>query len=90
MAPSNFLISPAVRALLPDVLIEYLCGLAASEENKNQRLQIFTLTPGELGGQSLQTIRHMNKVRRVFGFTPVCCNLRVLNDAGQYLMALES
>jgi len=83
-------VAPDVRVLLPDVLIDYLCGLALSAAYQDREEQTFVLSPAELGGRSIQNIVHLDEMRRVFGIEPVSCKLCVrAMDAG-YAMTLAS
>jgi len=90
MTPENLWVSPDVKSVLPDILIDYLYRLALSCGNSRYKLQTFELDPGRLGGQSIQNILHMDKPHRIFGVTPVSCKLCVLNSAGRYEMILAN
>ena len=88
MTTSPFSVSPEVKALLPDVLIEYLSSLALADEFKAHAVQIFALSPAELGGRQIQHVFHADTLKRIFGFQPLSCTLCVLNDVGSYQMVL--
>lgn len=90
MTATNILVSPDVKVLLPDVLIDYLWKLALSDQYLEYAVQTFTLSPGELSGQSTQDIFHLDTLRRVFGVEPVSCKLRVVNSEDQYQMILAN
>lgn len=90
MTATKISVSPEVKATLPDVLIDWLCKLAVSDEYRQNPVQTFTLSPGELGGQSVQDIRYVDKQRCVFGFPPVSCKLQVRGCNDQYQMVLAN
>lgn len=90
MTIKNITVSSEVKKSLPGVLIDYLCKLAASDEYSGQPVQTFILTPRMLGGKRIQDILHINKIRHVFGFEPVDCELRVLPCTDHYEMVLAN
>jgi hypothetical protein len=90
MPSTNIQVSPEVKTMLPSVLIDYLCKIALSNENKKESVQTFELVPSKLSGQSIQNILHLDKLIKVFGFTPVRCKLSVLSSPNQYQMILNS
>lgn len=87
-------VSPDIKAILPDVLIEYLWKLALSESWKEYEEQLFILKTGELSGQNIQDICHVCNygdsmdTRRVYGVEPVNCTLQILNFQNGYQMQL--
>ena len=89
MPSTNIQVSPDVKTKLPGVLIDYLCGIALSDENRKRTVQTFELAPGKLSGRSIQNILHLGKSLKVFGFAPVRCKLSVLNSSEQYQMVLN-
>ena len=90
MIETNTVVSPEVNAILPDVLIEYLWGLALADEYRKCVIQTFTLAQGELGGRGIQNIFHLDETRRVFGIDPVSCELYVINSDKNYQMILAN
>ena len=90
MTAKKVLESQGVRALLPNVLIEYLWKLVFSGKYCKCRIQTFTLSPGKLGGKGIQEIFHLDEIRRVFGFEPVSCKLRVFGCGDDYKMVLAN
>ncbi len=94
MTAANLSVSPEVKALLPDALINYIWQLTLSDECQASENQTFTLEPKELGGRGVQDILHSCKrenfqqLRRVFGVEPVRCNLKVIKTQGSYEMLL--
>ena len=90
MNPINIMIAPEIKTILPQVLIDYLCNLLPSNENGSHSEQIFELCPDKLNGQRIQNIFYCDNRRRVFGFSPVSCKLRVINSADQYQMMLAN
>lgn len=90
----NVLVSPEVRALLPDVLIDYLWKLALCENWRGLAEQRFVLEAGELGGRDVQDILHAGgqrtaaDTRRVYGVEPVDCTLLVLRAGSGHRMTL--
>lgn len=90
MTKTNISVSPEVKATVPGVLIEWICGVAVSDECRQTPVQTFTLMPDELGGRSIQNIRHADKLQRVFGFQPVRCRLQVLGHDNQYRMVMAN
>jgi len=90
MTTPIFTMSAEVKALLPDVLIDYLCNLALSEEYNTRPVQTFALDPAELGGRLIQHVLHGGTLRRVFGFDPISCTLCVLHNTNHYQMVVLS
>ena len=90
MTITNIQVSPDVKTILPDVLIEYLCGLALSKEYEDYSPQTFSLHSGKLGGQNIQDIIHLGELHRVFGFTPVDCKLNLSSTGDVYKMTLAN
>lgn len=94
MMSENLSVSPGIKALLPDVLIDYLSKLVICEDRKNDERQLIILEAGELSGRSVQNIYHVCneqgpiKARRVFGVAPVNCKLQVLYAHTHYQMEL--
>jgi len=90
----HLLASSQARALLPDVLIEYLWKHVLNEGWCAFKEQFFVLKPGKLGGRGIQEIYHVcgndgsTDVRRVYGVEPVECMLQVLHSQGDYQMQL--
>ncbi len=87
-------VSPDIKAILPDVLIEYLWKLALSESWREYEEQLFILKTGELSGRNIQDIYHVCNygdsmdTHRVYGVEPVNCKLQVLNSQNGYQMQL--
>ena len=87
-------VSRDIKALLPDVLIEYLWKLVLCRDLQNREQQTFVLKTGELGGQRIQDIRHvcdngnLIDTRRVYGVEPVNCSLQVYPSQEGYRMKL--
>ena len=88
-------VSPNIKAILPDVLIEYLWKLVLSENWKECEEQLFILKAGELSGRNIQDIYHVCNygspsidTRRVYGVEPVNCKLQILNFQNVYQMQL--
>lgn len=81
-------VSPEVKALLPGVLIDWLCGVVNTDALAQSPAQTITLSQGLLGGQTVQDIHYANTEKRVFGFPPVTCTLRLIRRNHHYLMAL--
>jgi hypothetical protein len=90
MMTANIAVSPGVKATLPDVLIDWLCNLAISEEDRKNPVQTFVLTLEKLGDYSVQNIRYADKLRRLFGFPPVTFNLQVRHCNNQYQMVMAN
>lgn len=90
MTITNISVSPEVKAILPDVLIDWLCKLVISEEDRKNPVQTFALTLEKLGDYSVQNIRYADKLRRLFGFPPVTCNLQVRRCNNQYQMEMAN
>lgn len=90
----NLSVSPGIKFMLPDVLIEYLWKLALGDSWQTYESQLFILEPGELSGRKIQDIYHIcncnNSIdtRRVYGVEPVNCKLQVSNSKGNYQMQL--
>lgn len=87
-------VSPDIKAILPDVLIEYLWKLVLSENWREYEEQLFILKAGELSGRNIQDIYHICNygssidTRRVYGVEPVNCKLQILNSQDGYQMQL--
>lgn len=88
MATANISVAPEVKATLPDVLIDWLCKLAASEKDQQNPVEAFTLTLEKLGDYNIQNIRYADKLRRLFGFPPVNCSLKVRHCNNQYQIVM--
>lgn len=90
----NLSVSPDIKAILPEVLIEYLWKLVLREGWQDYEKQLFTLEAGELSGRNIQDIYHIcdysNLIdkHRVYGVEPINCKLQVLNSKGSYQMRL--
>ncbi|QAT60177.1 MULTISPECIES: hypothetical protein [Tissierellales] len=95
MTDINLIVSPDVKKILPDVLIEYLWKLVLSNERSTNESQSFALEVGELSGRNVQDILHAYNFgrsigkHRVFGLEPVCCKLRVSRSQNGYQMSLN-
>jgi hypothetical protein len=93
-ADGNLLASSEIKAILPDVLIEYLWKLVLNEKWYAYEKQSFVLKTGELGGRDIQDIYHTcsnsnsTDTHRVYGAKPVDCVLQVLHSQGDYQMQL--
>lgn len=88
MKIANITISPDVKALLPDVLIDWLCKLAATSEFQAVRTSMLVLTSSTLNGRNVQDIQYGGTQRRLFGFPPVTCKLQLLGTDHQPRMAI--
>lgn len=83
MTITNISVSPEVEAVLPEVMIDWLCKLATFGEDRQNATQT-------LGNYSIQNIRYANKLRRLFGFPPVACNLQVRHFNNEYQMVMAN
>lgn len=90
----NLSVSTDIRAILPDIMVNYLWQLALCGDWQKYEKQSFVLEAGELSGWSIQDIYHvcdsgnsMDK-RRVYGVDPINCKLQVVNSQGIYQMKL--
>ncbi|MFT4004712.1 MAG: hypothetical protein QM683_03305 [Lacrimispora sp.] len=90
----NLSVSTGIRAILPDIMVNYLWELALCGDWQKYEKQSFVLEAGELSGRGIQDIYHvcdgtnsMDK-RRVYGVEPVNCRLQVVNSQGSYQMQL--
>jgi len=88
MKSGNILIALDVKALLPEVLIDYICNLVWADGKMYDSEQAIELIPDMLSGRSIQSIFHGGKRHRVFGFEPVNCKLHVIKSHNQYQMLL--
>lgn len=94
-AKDSLSVSPDIRAILPDIMIDYLWELALNSNWRRYESQTFELEAGELSGHVIQkNVYHtgygsnpMDK-RRVYGVDPVNCILQVVNSHGNYQMQL--
>jgi len=87
-------VSTDVKAILSDIMVNYLWKLVLCGDWRNYEKQSFVLETGKLSGRSIQKIYHvcddcnsMDK-RRVYGVEPVNCKLQVVNSQGNYQMKL--
>lgn len=90
----NLSVSADIKAILPDIMVDYLWKLALCEDWRNYEKQSFVLEAGKLSGRGIQNIYHvcddgnsMDK-RRVYGVEPVNCKLQVVSSQGNYQMKL--
>ncbi len=87
-------VSPDVRVTLPETLIEYIWGLALSDDWKYCDRQSVILRAVELNGRKIQDIYHVcdydntTDKRRVYGVEPISCKVEILNSHGRYQMQL--
>lgn len=88
----NWSVSTGIRAILPDIMVNYLWEIALWGDWRNEEKQSFVLEAGKLSGRDIQDIYHvciggnsMDK-RRVYGVDPVNCKLQVVNYQGSYQM----
>ena len=94
--PSNrsLITSPETKAILPDVLIEYLWKLVLNGKRDACEKQLFMLQSGKLSGRDIQDIYHicdhsnLPDIRRVYGVKPVNCMLQVIYSGNDYQMQL--
>jgi len=93
-AKDSLSVSPDIRAILPDIMIEYLWGLAFANNWQKCDSQIFELKVGKLGGRNIQNVYHSGygnnslERRQVYGVEPSNCVLQVINSQGCYQMQL--
>ena len=93
-ANGSLMISPEIKAFLPDVLIEYLWKIVLNGKWKAYEKQSFILQSEKLSGRDVQDIYHMYDnnnspdIRRVYGVKPVNCTLQVFDSGGCYKMQL--
>ena len=81
-------VSPEVKSVLPDVLIEYLYSLICVEKTKPEEMYLFELTPRDINGNIAQNILHRNALRLVFGFIPVEVKISIRKVANLYQMQI--
>ena len=90
----DLMVSPEIKAILPDVLIEYLWQLVLNGKWTTSEKQSFMLQPGKLSGRDIQEIYHTcgnrnsQDVRRVYGVNSMNCVLQVLHSGDDYQMQL--
>ena len=90
----NLMASSETKAILPDVLIEYLWKLVLSGKWNVYEKQSFMLQSGKLSGWEVQDIYHIcdnsnaPDIRRVYGVKPVNCVLQVLHSEFGFKMQL--
>lgn len=84
------IITPEIKAMLPQVLIDYLWGLMQADSYKESKDQTFTLVPGSLSGREIQDILHTcgnsSAWHRVSGIVPVRCEIQINNDKENWYM----
>lgn len=91
---NNLSVSLDIRAILPDIMVNYLWELALGSDWQRYEKQSFVLEAGELSGRGIQDIYHVgdsgNSIdkRRVYGVEPINCKLQVVNFQGNYQMQL--
>lgn len=90
----QFSVSTEVKAILPAVLIEYLWALALCKEYEHSTMQLFQLECGILNYGEIQEVYHTCEANssvekhRIYGVTPVNCNLQVFCSDGMYIMQI--
>ncbi len=87
------IVAPEIKAMLPQVLIDYLWGLIQADSDKESKEQTFTLVPGSLGGREIQDILHTcgnsSAWHRVFGIVPLRCEIQINNDNKSWYMFMD-
>ena len=81
-------VSPEVKSILPDVLIEYLYSLICFEKTNLGETHLFELTPRDINGNIAQNILHRNALHLVFGFMPVEAKIMVRKTAHLFQMQI--
>ena len=82
-ARADLSVSPEIKSILPDVLVEYLWQMALGGNWQQHDQQLFVLESVELCGRKIQDIRHFcdddiaTDKRRIYGVEPICCRLQV-------------
>ena len=83
-----------IKAIVPDVLIEYLWKLALNDSSPANEEQLFILETGELNGRKVQDIYHAVDygdsidMRRIYGVEPINCNIQICVSNNGFQMQL--
>lgn len=87
-------VSPEIKAILPDIMVNYLWELVLGSDWQKYEKQFFVLEATKLSGRSIQDIYHVGEGgnlmdrRRVYGVEPINCKLQIVNFQGNYQMQL--